>query len=758
MIRVSHWLRKISGDRIAGLLLLGGLLAFRVWDPQPLQALRWTFFDLFQRELPRQEARFPVTIVNIDEESLRQLGQWPWPRSTLASMVNWMQHAGAAAIGFDVVFAEPDRNLSLDPVRLLQLPPADLKEALTNLQTNDAVFADSMRRGTVTQGKQGGRVVLGEFALSSSEATVRAPPRDPPVTPAVLNGNSDDVQRYLNRYAALAENIPELAAAAAGRGSVSLAPDIDGIVRSVPLVLSVSGVIVPSLDIELLRVATGQTGYVIEMEKKSGGVTTGVASVRVAGARIPTNGRGVFYVRYRPSDPARFVSAATVVAGTADPARFKGKLVLIGTSVAGLNDLRVTPIRTMPGVEIHAQLLENILAGESLVLPGYTLGVDLVIVALGGLLLIAFVPMLAARWTLFLHALAVLSLFGGSLYAFARLSILFDWTYPAISGTAVFLMLIYLKYALTERQRREITAQFKQYLSPAVVDQLRRDPDAVRLGGEIKTMTVMFADLRNFTGVSERLRHNPEALTTLINRFLTPMTDAVLEKKGTIDKYIGDSVMAFWNAPVDVADHAAQACTAALAMNGALEQLNQALHAEAEAGAAGASVPVLTLGMGIGINTGDCLVGNLGTPHRFNYSVLGDPVNLASRLESLTKLYGLGILISESTQALAPGFAALEVDRVAVVGKQDAVRAYGLLGGPGMAATEAFQRLQETHGKFLAAYRRQDWPEALKLLDECRPFDERLNRLYWLYAGRIAYFERNPPEADWDGVFRAENK
>jgi adenylate cyclase len=746
MIRISRWLRKIRGDRIAGLLLLFGLLAFRSWDPQPIVALRWKFFDLFQHQLPRQETNFPVTIADIDEKSLGELGQWPWPRSVLAKMVNWMQQAGAAVIGFDVVFAEPDRNLSVDPVRLLQLPPSDLKQALVNLETNDAVFANTMRHS---------RVVLGEFALASSERAA-APPRDPPVTPALINGDS---RPYLNRYAALTENIAELAAAAAGRGNVSLVPDIDGIVRKVPLVVSVGGVIVPSLDVELLRVATSQKSYAIQVERKYGGVTTGIASIKVAGAKIPTDASGVFYIRYGFHDPARFVSAADVVSGRADPARFRGKIVLVGTSVAGLYDLRPTPIaRYMPGVEIHAQLLENVLAGDYLARPGYMLGAELCIVTLGGLLLIALVPMLAARWTLGLHIVAMLLLFGGSLYAFARLSILFDWTYPAISGTAVFLLLIYMKYALTERQRRQVTALFKQYLAPAFVDQLARDPDRVRLGGQIKSMTVMFADLRNFTGISERLRHDPEALTTLINRFLTPMTDAVLEKSGTIDKYIGDSMMAFWNAPLDVADHAAQACAAALSMSAALEKLNQALRVEAEAGAAGASVPVLTLGMGVGVNTGDCLVGNLGTAHHFNYSVLGDPVNLASRLESLTKLYNVGILISESTQALAPDFAALEVDRVAVVGKQDAVKAYGLLGGPGMASTETFHRLQEAHGRFLAAYRRQDWEVAKALLDECRPFDERLNRLYWLYAGRIAFFERNPPDPDWDGVFRAESK
>lgn len=747
MISASVWFRRIIGrGRAIAFLVLAGMLVFRVWDPQPLVALRLKFFNVFQQWLPRQETNFPVTIVDIDEASLAELGQWPWPRSVLASMVGRLRLDGAAAIAFDVVFAEPDRNLSVDPFRLLQLPASDLKQALTNLETNDAVFAHSMRDA---------RVVLGEIALSSSERAA-APLRDPPTTAALING---DPRPYLNRFASLVENIPELAAAAAGRGSISLAPDVDGIVRKVPLVVGVGDAIVPSLDIEVLRVAAGQKNYAIQVERRFAGITTGIAFIKAAGARIPTDGHGVFYVRYGRHDRARFVSAADVVAGRIDPARFRSKIVLVGTSVAGLYDLRLTPVAyAMPGVEIHAQLMENILAGDYLARPGYMLGAELFIAAFGGVLLIGLVPMLGARWTLGLHVLATAALIGGSLYSFTRMSILFDWSYPVISGTVVYLLLIYMKYAFTERQRRQVITTFQQYLSPVYVERLARDPDRLRLGGEIKTMTVMFADMRNFTGISERLRHDPQALTGLINRFLTPMTEVVLEKSGTIDKYIGNSIMAFWNAPIDVADHAAQACAAALAMTDALDDLNQALRAEAEAGAAGAGVPVLTLDMGVGINTGDCLVGNLGSVHRFNYSVLGDPVNLASRLESLTKLYGVGVLISESTHALAPGLAAIEVDLVAVVGKQDAVKAYGLLGGSDMAGTEAFQRLKEAHEKFLAAYRRQDWPAALALIEECRPLDARLNRLYWLYAGRIAFFERNPPGADWDGVFRADSK
>jgi adenylate cyclase len=744
MARLRLHLRRIFGQgRLIALILLVDLLVVRWWNPEPLEAMRFKFFDMFQQWLPREESAYPVVIVDVDEASLAQLGQWPWPRSVLASLINRLRQDGAAAIGFDVVFAEPDRNLSIDTARLLALPPADLRQALIDLRTNDTIFAESLRQG---------RVVLGQIALSSEERPA-APPRDPQTTPALIGG---DPRPYLNAFFSLVENIPELAAAAAGRGNFGLVDDVDGIVRRVPLVVRVGDVIVPSLDIELLRVATGQQSYAIQLEPRVGGRTSGIAAVKVAGVSIRTDGRGLLYVRYGPHDRARFVSAADVIGGRVEPQRFAGRLVLVGTSAAGLRDIRATPVgENMPGVEIHAQLLENVLAGTYLVRPSYAIGAELVIILFGGLLLTALVPVLAARWTLGLHAAASVLLFGGSFYLFQAHALLFDWFFPVLSGTLIYVLLIYVKYTLTERQRKQVSAAFRQYLNPVMVERLAREPGQVRLGGELKTMTVMFADMRNFTAISEQMREDPQGLTTLINRFLNAMTESVLQQDGTIDKYVGDSMIAFWNAPLDMADHAARACAAALAMEAALDRLNEGLRAEAQGD--GGRVP-MSLGMGVGINTGDCVVGNLGSQHRKNYSVLGDPVNLAARLESLTKFYGLGILVSESTKLLAPGLALLEVDLVAVFGKADAVHIYAVLGGAGVAQSEGFRRLSDGHARMLVAYRRQEWASARALLEQCRNLDGRLDRLHRLYDARIAEFEREPPGADWDGVFRPETK
>ncbi|MGH6926843.1 MAG: adenylate/guanylate cyclase domain-containing protein, partial [Dongiaceae bacterium] len=269
---------------------------------------------------------------------------------------------------------------------------------------------------------------------------------------------------------------------------------------------------------------------------------------------------------------------------------------------------------------------------------------------------------------------------------------------------------------------------------------------------------MMFCDVRDFTSISERLRDDPQALTALVNRFLDTMTEAVLSEDGTIDKYVGDSLIAFWNAPVDVADHAARACRAALAMTRALQRLNEEQKAQAVAASAGAAAAPLLLAMGVGINTGDCLVGNLGSSHRFNYSALGDAVNLSSRIEALSKHYGIPIIISESTRKLVPDFAAIELDAVAVVGKTEIARIYGLLGPPEEARTAAFCQLVEIHGRLLAAYRAQQWDLARALIEDCARLDPRLSKLHRRYRRRIIRYEQEPPGPDWDGVFRAQAK
>ncbi len=729
--------RLLGSGRLLAALILLALLACRWLDPAPVEILRLRVFDFFQRLSPRVEASWPVVIVDIDEPSLKELGQWPWPRTIIARMVDELAAAGAASVAFDIVFSEPDRTSPGELPKLFPDLPAPARAALLHLPPNDDVLVDSLRRY--------GRAVVGEAAFGSEEHAPE-PPRGR--YPASIGVKGDDPDPYLFAYAAMLQNLDSLTAVAGGRGSISLAPEIDEVVRRVPLVIRVGEQRVPALSLEALRVTAGgnyalvaNAAGVVGIQFKLGGVVS-----------IPTDPNARIYLHFGPHENRRFISAADVIGGRIDPALVQGRVVLVGASVPGLRDLRATPVTSaMPGVEVHAQIIESILSRSYLSRPNYTLGLELGLVLGAGLLLILLVPLVGARWTLALLLFLVGALAAASWLSFARAGLLIDATYPIVSATLLYLFLAYTGYAVAERQRREVSNMFEHYLSPVMVQRLTRDPGSLKLGGESREMSVMFSDIRDFTSISERYRSDPQGLTRLINRFLTSLGDSVLEHEGTIDKYIGDSLMAFWNAPLDVADHARKSCIAALAMVAALDRLNSELRAEQGADA-------IQLRIGIGINTGDCVVGNLGSMRRLNYSVLGDAVNVASRVEGLCKLYGVGVVISEDTRRRAPDLAAIELDLVGVKGREEPIRVYAVLGGADEAATEAHRRHEAAQLDMLAAYRAQRWDEAEKALEACQALAPRLGHLHHLYRRRLALFRQSPPPANWDGVFRATDK
>ena len=341
---------------------------------------------------------------------------------------------------------------------------------------------------------------------------------------------------------------------------------------------------------------------------------------------------------------------------------------------------------------------------------------------------------------------------------------LLDPIYPSLVVLLVYLAGSLLNFLRTEQEKRQVRTAFGQYLSPDLVEQLAENPDRLVLGGEMRDMTFLFCDIRGFTTISERFKKDPQGLTKLINSFLSPMTDLILARRGTIDKYMGDCIMAFWNAPLDDAEHASHACDSALAMFAALGALNESLETEADA--AGRAHDEIKIG--IGINSGECCVGNMGSHSRFDYSVLGDAVNLASRLEGQSKQYGVGIVIGQETVKVSPDSASLELDLIAVKGKTEAVHIYALLGGPQQRDSIAFHRLEEQHKKMLSAYRRANWSSALEHLGEARLLATQaldpafgtgnLDVLYALYRERIQHYIEAPPAAEWDGVFVATTK
>ncbi|MDE2470081.1 MAG: adenylate/guanylate cyclase domain-containing protein [Bradyrhizobium sp.] len=732
---LRRWFARTFGfARLMGLAILVGFAALRVWDPQPIEELRIRVFDGFQRIAPRVKTQRPVTIVDIDEKSLAKFGQWPWPRTRIADMIINLTNLGALAIGFDMVFSEPDRlnpDVVADTMRYLD----DVtKNKLRELPTNDQILADAIRRS---------RVILGETALEQVNPNLDK--SLPQTGIATLGG---DPTHYFLNFNGLLRNVRVLETAAAGRGLFTIEPERDGIVRRVPMMLRAQGMTLPSLSFEILRVLTGTPTIMVKAEP-----TGPVKSVMLRGANIPTDYNAQLWIHFAKHDPSIYVSASDVIEGNVPPEKINHKIVLIGTSAVGLNDNKTTPAerRQMPGVEIHAQVIEANFEKALLSEPVWGSAVEAAAALVLGLLVVIFAPMLGPVALVIGGGLFASLLIGTSWYFYTR-NLLIDFTYPLLSTTAIYLSMIFSSFVREQAQRRQIRSAFGQYLSPALVEQLAQSPEKLVLGGEEREMTIMFSDVRGFTSISESYKNDPQGLTALMNRFLTPLTNAILARKGTIDKYMGDAIMAFWNAPLDDAQHQLNACEAAVDMLERIDVLNKQREIEAQDGGP-AYIP---LNVGVGLNTGACVVGNMGSDLRFDYSVLGDSVNLASRLEGQSKEYGFPIIVGSKTAlAVKDKFAILELDFIMVKGKKEPEVIYAIAGREDTAHSGRVQRLRNLTIEMLACYRSRDWGGALEAIERGRKTDaaRSLELLYNLYEARILNYQNNPPPEDWNGAF-----
>ena len=558
----------------------------------------------------------------------------------------------------------------------------------------------------------------------------------------------EEPQRFMFDFPGLLRNVPVLEHAAAGRGLFTIKPERDGIVRRVPMIMQAQGQTMPSLTFEMLRVATGSGTILIKAEK------AGIKSLGIKGIQIPTDHNGQLWVHYARNDASIYVPAVNVLEKNVAPDMIAGKLVLIGTSAVGLNDIKTTPVsRAMPGVEIHAQVLETTLTGEVISTPIYGIAVEFATALLFGLLVIAFAPLFGPVTLVALGAAFATALIGTSAYFYTQHRLLIDFTYPLMSTTAIYLTLIFSSFVREQAAAQGRSAgAFAQYMSPVLVEQLAQSPEKLVLGGEEREMTIMFSDMRGFTSISETYKNDPQGLTALMNRFLTPLTNAILARKGYIDKYMGDAIMAFWNAPLDDKDHELNACEAALDMLERVDELNQAREQEAKE----EGRPFIPLNAGIGLNTGTCVVGNMGSDLKFNYSVFGDSVNLASRLEGQSKEYGFPIIVGSRTAlAVKDRFAILELDFIMVKGKKEPEVIYAIAGREDTAQSGRFQRLRNLTIEMLACYRNRDWDGALAAIARGRKTDEAnsLELLYDLYEARIRGYLENPPPQDWNGAF-----
>ena len=734
------------------LVVLAGAVYLRVENPRTLEELRLKVFDGYQSIKPRafDPEATPARIVDIDEESLRRYGQWPWPRPLLAALVERLTQAGAALIVFDVVFSEPDRT---SPVALLQEwqsradadTMAQLQLAGANLPDHDRLFAEAIGRSAV---------ILG-YVLIADENGVR------PQTKFGMAHMGHDPRQFIPLFNGAASNLDILHQNALGSASFNSLPDSDNIVRRVPLFVGLDKKLYPTLVPETLRVAQGASTYRIKSSGASGeqafGEKTGVVAVSIGDFEMPTDKQAALWLYDSGHKPERFIPVWKVMNGDFQPGELEGRVVFIGTSAEGLKDIRSSPLSTaIPGVELHVQALEQVFAQQFLSRPDWADGVE--ILGMIGLGLIVF---FGVRWkrvgalaTAGVGVLASGGAMAASWTAFDDHGLLIDPIYPIFAVIAVYMVTSIQQYMQTESEKKQIRGAFAQYMSPAMVEKLADNPDLLKLGGEMRDMTLLFCDIRGFTTISEQF--DAQALTAFINKFLTPMTDVIMAREGTIDKYMGDCIMAFWNAPLDDERHADHGVESGLAMMARLHELNSELEKDAEA----EGRPFIPINIGIGLNSGVVCVGNMGSDQRFDYSVLGDDVNLASRLEGQSKTYGVDIVIGENTLAQLNEKATLELDLIQVKGKTEPVRIHCVLGLADVLESDAFKALAQEHRAMLDAYMAQRWDDALGHIVACRekmaPHD--LSVLYDLYEERIVEFKENPPGDDWDGVYVATSK
>ncbi len=737
------------------LVLLVACVVFSGSDSELRKRLQYVTFDTFNQLYPREKSD-QIVIIDIDEESLKKMGQFPWPRNVMAQMVDELAEMGASSIAFDVVFAEKDRTSPESVVHHFREVNnfEEIKNSLLALPAHDQLFAESIR--------DAGNVVTG-FTRAKPGETLRAPYQN--VKPTFLLKDKTPFEEYSFAAPGVATNLPEFSQAAAGNGSFMATPDIDGLIREVSLLVKFppenteeyNSTLYPMLGIEALRVHVDPKARFLVKQRKNKKIFDTDYLISLSEYEIPVERNSKLWVYYRHISDDEYIPAWKLYDESARKEvrdKIQDKIVFVGTSAEGLRDIRSTPLDIfVPGVEVHVNVVEQILQGKFLQRPDLIVGVEALIIAGAGLLIILLAPFVSVIWLGFFALLMMGGMFFGSWNFYTQMGLLLDPVYPSISLSALFLVSSLLSYLRIESERKQVREAFGLYISPDFMEELENNPDKLKLGGEVRDLTVMFTDIRSFTTISESL--SPEELIQLMNDFLTPMSDLVMENRGTIDKYMGDAMMAFWNAPLEDSHHARNACLSALRMNEALVPINEAIKKKAQETGQNA----VLLNAGIGINTGPCSVGNMGSRQRFAYSALGDAVNLASRLEGQTKAYGVQVLVGEETVKAAKDLAFLELDLIKVKGKEQPARIYTLLGNEIYAKDPSYLKWKTAHEGMLAAYRAGDFDCAAQDLKEARELaGDMLQGYYDLFSGRIGDYLKTPPPDDWDGVFEAKTK
>ena len=724
------------------LLLLGH--SIRLYPLDIVSRLDAIIYDAKLRLTMPRSIDERVVILDIDEKSLAEIGRWPWNRERMAALVDKLfAHYQVRVLGFDVVFAEADESSGLG--RLDGLASRELK--------GDAGFQAALKTlrpqldydGRFAQALRGRPVILGYYLTSrSKDPSSGALPA--PVLPAGALGAA---QTAVTSWQTYGSNLPAFQKHAAGGGHFNPIVDFDGIVRRVPMLAEYRGAYYESLSLAMLRAYLDFPKLVPGFPEEQGADLEWLDLAAPRGVlRIPVDENAAALIPYRGYEGSfRYLSMADVLAGRVPVDRLKGRIVLVGATAPGLKDLRATPVgEAYPGVEMHANLIAGMLDGNLKLKPSYAMAVDFMQLLVAGLLMVFLLPLLTPVRASLLAVLVLTALVGVNLASWQYANFVLPLAASLVLVFVLFGLNMSWGYYVESRSKRQMTGLFGQYLPPELVEQMSRDPENYSMAGRKAELTVLFSDVRDFTTISEGL--GPDALAALMNEYLGAMTQIVRHQRGTLDKYIGDAIMAFWGAPVDDPEHAKHAVLAALEMQQALPALNRTLAKK--------GWPELKIG--IGVNTGPMTVGDMGSPVRQSYTVMGDAVNLGSRLEGITKQYGVGILVGENTQAqLKDAVIFREVDRVRVKGKAEPVGIYEPVGAAGQVPAEQLEELK-LWNQALRHYRAQNWEQAeLDLLNLAR-LGAQSRFLYQLYAKRIEHYRRHPPGEAWNGVTVFETK
>ena len=626
------------------LLLAIILLGVRVNDNDYVETLRYKTWDYFQIIDPREKISDSVTVVNITEADLKKYGQWPWPRHIMAILNAKIVDSGAALVNYNILFAEPDRMSGAEYLKSMPMNN-ELREQLNGvLLDTDEIFAISLEVSNT---------ILMMSVKNEIDNVL------PTATQIIEKG---DPRPWIYEYGGIVPPTQKLSAKAKGIGVNVTSPEPDAVVRKMPIIISVNGKIYPSMILENLRLLYGSSR--VKVVTKNNGINEILVKKDVG---IPVNHNAEMYINY--TNPENFVqmSVSEIMNVDFNENKLKNRVVVVGLDAAGLSVLKYTPHGLTTDQMITAQALDTMLTGEYLFRPANADTYEIIAMALLGLLMIIIVPRTSVLLSIPLLVFVLSGISYASFTAYSNKGFLVDPSFAVLFVFLIWAHSTYNNFATQSRLRQQIKKQFEHYLDPGMVKKLQKDPSLLKLGGETKNMTFLFCDIRGFTPISEQFKSNPAGLTKLINRFLTRMTDVIISNSGTIDKFMGDCIMAFWNAPIENKKHRELAVKSALEMTVALAELNMHLHAE--------GLPKINIG--IGINTGDALVGNMGSQQRFDYSVIGDAVNLASRLESSSKTLGKTIVIGEDTRHTIETVYPFDyIDSITVKGKTEPVQVY----------------------------------------------------------------------------------